>query len=203
MSTGTPSLSMAVLRHFSNEAIFHIVERGLSIDAERIAVGRQLAGMWITGAQAQVYRSRRALAGLVVALSAMSAHAMDAEQTAQAAALADGVSTAAAISMGAVETNPVVLGAGLLPITALKVAVPYMVRDAEPETRRAVLTTTTGVWGGLAVHNIVTAVMASTPIGAVFGLVAGVMLYQHEAAKFDAEELAKAQAATVVAEVRP
>lgn len=124
-------------------------------------------------------------------------HAMDAEETAQAAAVADGVSTAAAISMGAVETNPVVLGAGLLPITAIKVAVPYLVRNAEPETRRAVLTTTTGVWGGLAVHNIVTAVMASTPIGAVAGLIAGAYLYQHAAQKFDAEELAKAQPAVV------
>jgi hypothetical protein len=200
-----PALSLEALRHLPNEAIFHMVEAGVCKEAETIAAGRAIHGKWITGEQASEFRARaaKASAGLALAMAAVAANAMDAEQTAQAAAVADGATTAAALSMGAVETNPVVLGAGVLPITALKVAMPRLVRDASPETRRAVLTTSTGVWGGLAVHNIVAVLLQSTPIGLACGIAAGVYAYQHEAAKFDAEELAKAQAPAVVAEVQP
>lgn len=87
-------------------------------------------------------------------LASCSAYALDAEESTQAAAVADGVSTAAVVAAGAVESNPIVNGVGLLPITALKVAMPYMVRNADPQTRKVALAGGSGVWGGAATANV-------------------------------------------------
>lgn len=197
---GTPTLSFAVLSRFSNEAIFQMIERGLSIDAERVAIARQHAGKWIDAAQANAFRARRAVAGVVVGLSVMSAHAMDAEQTAQAAAAADGASTVAALASGAIESNPLVSAAGLPLVTLAKVALPRLVRDAEPETRKAVLVGASGIYGGAAVNNLLI-VAGAGPIAIVGGIVAGIWFAFHTADKFEAEELAKAQEVVRVAEV--
>lgn len=185
---GTPAPSFAVLTKFSNEAIFHMVERGLSIDAERVAIGRQHAGKWIDAAQAQAFRSRRAVAGLVIGLCAISAHAMDAEQDTQVAAVADGVSTAAALASGAIESNPLVNAAGLLPITAVKIALPYLVRDAEPATRKTVLVGGSGIWGGAAVNNLLIVAGATGALPIIGGVLAGIWFAMSTADKVDAEQ---------------
>ncbi len=134
--------------------------------------------------------TKRIAAVLALCLAtAAQADGLTAEQTAQAAAVADGVSTAVALSAGAVEANGLIPTdpVGLVAVTALKAALPVLVRDAAPETRKAVLVTASGVWGGAAVNNLLIAAGATTPVGLVVGLVAGLWIGSNTADKVDQE----------------
>lgn len=118
------------------------------------------------------------------------AHAMDAEDTAKTAAVADGVSTAAVIGAGvATEGNPLVNPSpiGLLGLTAVKYAIPAMVKDAEPATRKTVLVSATGIYGGAAVNNLLILAGAG-PVAIVGGVLAGIWFAMSTADKVDAEQ---------------
>lgn len=186
-------LPVETLRHYDNETIFCLVEDGKSIAAETVAAGRALHGKWVTGDDAVMFRARRAarqlIAGAVMVCAASGALAMDAEETAQAAAVADGASTALAVASGAVESNPVVNAAGLLPITVLKVALPRLVRDAAPETRKAALVGGAALWGGAAINNLLISAGAAS-VALPVGIVAGIWLGMRQANKVDAEQTA-------------
>lgn len=135
---------------------------------------------------------RNAFMAMVVAGVTLTvpAHAMDAEQDAQAAAVADGVSTAVVVGSGAaVEANSLINASpiGLLGVTAVKYAIPYMVRDAEPATRKAVLTSASGIYGGAAVNNLLILVGAG-PVAIVGGVLAGIWFAMSTADKVDAEQ---------------
>lgn len=145
-----------------------------------------------------------AISAAVLYLSGSVVYAMDAEETAQAAAVADGASTAVVLAAGAIESNPIVNSVGLLPITAVKFAIPYMVRDAEPATRKAVLVSASGIYGGAAVNNLLLLVGAG-PVAIVGGIVAGIWFGFNTADKVDAEYAAIAARAQAVAaaEVQP
>lgn len=99
---------------------------------------------------------RNAFMAMVVAGVTLTvpAHAMDAEDMAATAAVTDGLSTAAVVAAGAVESNPVVNSIGLGPITLVKVALPYAVRDADPEVRKVVLVSATGTYTFATVANL-------------------------------------------------
>lgn len=143
----------------------------------------------------------RLLTALALAAACASAHALDAEQTAQAAAAADGASTAIALSTGAVEANGLMPSSpvGILAVTAVKMALPRLARDMEPETRHTVLVATTGLYGGAAVSNLLIAAGAATPVGLVAGVLSGWFLAHREHDKLVAE----AAAVVRVAEVQP
>lgn len=166
-----------------------------AIGAARAAWNTQGDGEWT--AEAHGAASKAFVASLLLAC-ASTAHAMDAEQTAQAAAVADGASTVAALASGAIESNPLVNAAGLPLITAAKIALPYLVRGAEPATRKTVLVGASGLWGGAAVNNLLI-VAGAGPIAIVGGIVAGIWFGFHAADKVDAEELAKAKTTVAAA----
>ena len=163
--------------------------------ASSVIVGRQgHPGHWFTSRE-QIEAVRNSDAGKAFIASlllacASTASAMDSEQTAQAAAVGDGVSTAVALSSGAVETNNLISTSpvGLIGLTVAKVAMPRLMRDAEPETRKKALVMTTSVWGGLTINNLLIAAFHSTPIGLAGGAVMAVWAWNHEADKIDAEQ---------------
>lgn len=138
-------------------------------------------------------------AALLLALSCATAHALDAEQTAQAAAAADGATTALALSQGAVEANGLMPASpvGIVAVTALKMAIPRLARDMEPETRHTVLVTTTGFYGGAAVSNLLIAAGAATPVGLVAGVLSGWFFAHREHDKLVAEAAAPVRVAEV------
>lgn len=164
-----------------------------ALEATRVIIGRQNAGQWLKSrSEADSIRNSAAAKAFVASLlvaCASTASAMDSEDNAKAAAVADGVSTAVAIGSGAIETNPLINTSpiGLVGMTAVKYAVPYMVRDAEPATRKTALVGATGVWGGAAVNNLLILAGAST-VALPVGLIAGLWFAMSTADKIDAEQ---------------
>jgi hypothetical protein len=107
------------------------------------------------------------LMAMVLALTLTGCASYKVEQ----AAVADTVTTAVALSRGAVETNPM----GFAGATALKVAILANRDKMEPETREAVEHAGTAIWGGAAVNNL--AVILGSAAAAPLGVLAGIILW--------------------------
>jgi hypothetical protein len=115
---------------------------------------------------------------------------------ARAAAVADGVSTALALSTGAVETNPLIATSplGLLALTGAKIGLVNFARTLPEHERRTVLKASGAVWGGAAVNNLLVLMAAPTPVAVLAGVVAGVLSWRHTAHAYAAADRALAEA---------
>lgn len=97
------------------------------------------------------------------------------------AAVADGISTGLALSAGAVEMNPLISTSplGLVALTGAKIGlVKFADRLPEPE-KRLVIKSTSAVWGGAAVNNLMVLMSAPSPVALAAGVVAGVLWWRH------------------------
>lgn len=114
------------------------------------------------------------------------------------AAVADGISTSLAIAGGAVEMNPLISTSpiGLIALTGAKIGlVKYADRLPEPQ-KRLVIKTSSAVWGGAAVNNLMVLMAAPTPVAVAAGVMAGVLWWRHSTRVYkraDREIAARAQ----------
>lgn len=124
--------------------------------------------------------------------------AMDDADTATAAAIADGLTTGLALSAGAIEANPLIATnpIGLVAMTGLKVGLVQYADTLPTEDKRAVMKTSSAVWGGAAANNLLVLLAAPTPLSLVAGLVAGVLIWNHMDDKYQEEDRVLAEKAT-------
>lgn len=115
---------------------------------------------------------------------------------ARAAAVADGVSTALALSTGAVETNPLIGTSplALLALTGAKIGLVNFAKTLPEHERRTVLKASGAIWGGAAINNLLVLMAAPTPVAVVAGVVAGVLSWRHTAHAYAAADRALAEA---------
>lgn len=116
---------------------------------------------------------------------------------ARAVAAADGISTALALSAGAIEMNPLISTSplGLIALTGAKIGLVNFARTLPEHDRRLVLKTSTAIWGGAAVNNLLVLAAAPTPLAVVAGVVVGVLSWRHTSKAFKEADRALAQAA--------
>ena len=103
------------------------------------------------------------------------------DKNAMHAAVADGISTGLALSGGAMEMNPLISTSplGLIALTGAKIGlVKFADRLPEPQ-KRLVIKTSSSVWGGAAVNNLMVWAAAPTPVAIAAGVVAGVLWWRH------------------------
>ena len=103
------------------------------------------------------------------------------DKNAMQAAVVDGVSTGLALSSGAVEMNPLISTSpvGLIALTGAKIGlVKYADRLPEPQ-KRVVIKTSSSVWGGAAVNNLMVLMSAPSPLAIAAGVTAGVLWWRH------------------------
>lgn len=115
---------------------------------------------------------------------------LDGADTATAAAIADGLTTGLALGAGAIETNPLIATnpIGLVAMTGLKIGLVQYADTLPTEDKRAVMKTSSAVWGGAAANNLLVLLAAPTPLSIVAGLVAGVMIWNHMDEKYQEED---------------
>jgi hypothetical protein len=103
------------------------------------------------------------------------------DKNAMHAAVADGVSTSLALSAGAVETNGLIATSpvGLVALTGAKIGLVKFADRLPENEKRLVIKTSSSVWGGAAVNNLLVLMAAPTPIAIAAGVVAGVLWWRH------------------------
>jgi hypothetical protein len=103
------------------------------------------------------------------------------EKNAMQAAVADGVSTGLALSAGAIEMNPIISTSpvGLIALTGAKIGLVKFADRLPEHDKRLVIKTTSAVWGGAAVNNLMVLMAAPSPVAIVAGVVAGVLWWRH------------------------
>lgn len=115
----------------------------------------------------------------------------NAKTHAMAAAVADGVSTGLALSAGGLEANPLLSTSplGLVAVTGIKLGlVNYADTLPQPE-KRLTLKSTSSVWGGAAVNNIMIFLAAPPPFPIFAGLLAGLLTWHHLENQYEKEDL--------------
>lgn len=110
---------------------------------------------------------------------------------AMAAAVADGVSTGMALSAGAIESNPLIATSpvGLIAITGLKLGLVNYADTLPEQEKRFAMKSTSAVWGGAAVNNVLVFLAAPPPIAILAGLVTGLVTWTHLENKYDEEDV--------------
>ncbi|PWF39391.1 hypothetical protein C7C56_027045 [Massilia glaciei] len=118
---------------------------------------------------------------------------------ATAAAIADGVSTGIALAAGAVEMNPLVPTSplGLMLITGLKIGVAKFAETLPESEKRLTLKTTSAVWGGAAVNNLLLCFEVPGPIAVLVGLAAAIVTWYRMERAYRRHDLLAAQSARV------
>lgn len=93
-----------------------------------------------------------------------------------AAAIADGISTHAALAAGATEMNPIMPTSplGLLAMTGMKIGLAKYAETLPEEDKRNTIKTTTAIWGGAAVNNLLVAAAGASPFALLAGLLFGI-----------------------------
>lgn len=117
-------------------------------------------------------------------------------ENARAAAVADGISTALALSAGAMEMNPLISTSplGLIALTGAKIGLVNFAKTLPENDKRTVLKTTSAIWGGAAVNNLLVLMSAPAPLAVVAGVVAGVLAWRHTSKRYKAADRALAAA---------
>jgi hypothetical protein len=113
-----------------------------------------------------------------------------AQKRATTAAVADGVTTGLALSLGAVESNPVI-GAtpvGIVATTGMKFAILKYADSMPEEQKRFTLKTSSAVWGGAAVNNILVLLAAPPPMPLVAGVLMGIFTWRQMNDQYDEED---------------
>lgn len=104
-----------------------------------------------------------------------SAPLLTPENSAIAAALADGLTTNLALSAGAVETNSLISSSpiGLVILTGMKIGlVKFSGTLSEPEKRSA-LKSSSALWGGAAINNVAVYFAMPPPVPVIAGILMG------------------------------
>jgi hypothetical protein len=112
------------------------------------------------------------------------------KKQAMTAALADGVTTGLALSMGAVETNPVLGSApiSMIAATGVKFAILKYADSMPLEQKRFTLKASSSVWGGAAINNILVLLAAPPPTALIAGLVMGFLTWKQMDNHFEEED---------------
>lgn len=110
---------------------------------------------------------------------------------AMVAAVADGVSTGMALSAGAIESNPLIATSpvGLIAITGLKLGLVNYADTLPEQEKRFAMKSTSAVWGGAAVNNVLVFLAAPPPLAILAGLVTGLVTWTHLENKYDEEDV--------------
>ena len=103
------------------------------------------------------------------------------DKNAMQSAVADGVSTSLALSAGALEANPMAASSplGILALTGAKIGLVKFADRLPENEKRLVIKTTSAVWGGAAVNNLMVMMSAAPAVAIGAGVVAGVMWWMH------------------------
>lgn len=103
------------------------------------------------------------------------------DKNAMQAAVADGVTTGLALSAGALEMNPLISTspAGLLALTGAKIGLVKYAERLPEEEKRAIIKTSTSLWTGAAVNNLMVLLSAPPPVAIAAGVMAGVLWWRH------------------------
>jgi len=113
------------------------------------------------------------------------------ENSAIAAAVADGLTTNLGLSAGAVETNTAISTSpiGLIALTGIKIGlVKYSDNLPVPE-KRFVLKSASSIWSGAAINNIGVYLAAPPPIPVIMGLIMGVVAWINMESKYQTEDI--------------
>ncbi len=106
--------------------------------------------------------------------------------SARQAAWADGLSTALAMSQGAVERNPLVgsTPAGLLAATGAKLGMVELVdrSNLTPEQRHRTLNAMAALWGGASINNLLILLSAQPPVAMLAGVAGGLWMWRRHGA---------------------
>lgn len=97
------------------------------------------------------------------------------------AAVADGVTTGLALSAGALEMNPLISTspAGLVMLTGAKIGLVKLADRLPEDEKRVVIKTSSSLWTGAAVNNLMVLLSVPSPAAIAVGVVAGVLWWQH------------------------
>jgi hypothetical protein len=105
---------------------------------------------------------------------------------ARQAAWADGLSTALAMSQGAVERNPLVgsTPAALLAATGAKLGLVELVdrSNLTPEQRHRTLNAMAALWGGASINNLLILLSAQPPVAMLAGVAGGLWMWRRHGA---------------------
>jgi hypothetical protein len=103
------------------------------------------------------------------------------DKNAMQAAVADGVTTGLALSGGAVEMNGLISTSplGLVALTGAKIGLVKFADRLPQNEKRLVIKTSSSLWGGAAVNNLMVLMSAPSPVAIAAGVVAGVLWWRH------------------------
>lgn len=105
--------------------------------------------------------------------------------SARQAAWADGISTALALSNGAIERNPLIgsTPGSLLVVTGAKLGIVEFVERSgmPPEQRGRTLKALSALWGGASINNLFVLLSAQPAVAVLAGVSAGLWIWQKEA----------------------
>lgn len=112
------------------------------------------------------------------------------ENSAIAAAVADGLTTNLALSTGAIETNSLISSSpiGLVMLTGMKIGwVKFSGTLSEPEKRTA-LKSSSALWGGAAINNMAVYLAAPPPVPIIAGILMGIVTWLNIGNKYAEED---------------
>lgn len=120
----------------------------------------------------------------------LATDAISPEKKAMTAAVADGITTGLALSLGAAESNPVIGGSplGIVAATGVKFALLKYADSMPQEQKRFTLKASSAVWGGAAVNNVLVLLAAPPPAPLIAGLLMGFFTWKQMADQYDEED---------------
>lgn len=109
------------------------------------------------------------------------------DKNAMQSAVADGVSTGLALSAGGLEANPLAATSplGIVALTGAKIGLVKFADTLPENEKRLVIKTTSAVWGGAAINNLMVMMSAAPAVAIGAGVVAGVMWWVHSTKVYD------------------
>lgn len=115
----------------------------------------------------------------------------DGKNRAMVSAVADGVTTGIALSAGAIETNPFIATSpvGLVALTGAKLGLVKYADTLPQDDKRLTLKSTSAIWGGAAVNNVMVLLAAPPPFPIIAGLIMGIATWTHMGSEYEKEDL--------------
>ena len=109
------------------------------------------------------------------------------DKHAMQAAVADGITTGLAVSSGALEMNPLISTspAGLIVLTGAKIGLVKYADRLPQNEKRMVIKSSSSLWTGAAVNNLMVLLSAPTPLAVATGVIAGVLWWQHSSRVYE------------------
>lgn len=136
-------------------------------------------------------------------IASSAAQGMDGADSAITAAVADGVTTGMALSLGsAVELNPLISTSplGLVAMTGMKIGLVKFAETLPEEDKRVAMKTSSAVWGGAAMNNLLVLLAAPGPLSVLVGLVTGIATWMHMENQYQEQDRLAAVRAAAVAQ---